>query len=139
MPNSSPFIQALALLPVDNESLAEIQVMLRERDVFTSGYEHVGVDVYDPVTYLQDQLLYDISFCFRYDRNVLSRLVEVVEGKPLSTEHRVACDIQMLAQITEAVVEPNIALYELGSGRSHADANEQLTLFRCIDHTHPQH
>lgn len=139
MPNSSPFIQSLALLPVDNESLAEIQVMLRERDVFTSGYEHVGVDVYDSVTYLQDQLLYDTSFCFRYDRNVLSRLVEVVEGKPLSTEHRVACGIQMLAQITEAVVEPNIALYELGSGRSHADANEQLTLFRCIDHTHPQH
>jgi len=65
--------------------------------------------------------------------------VEVVQGKPLRKEHRVACGIQALAQITEAVVEPNIALYELGSGCSHADAQEQLALFRRIDHTHPQH
>lgn len=139
MLNSSSSIQAIALLPVDREALAEIQAMLRERDVFTSGYEYAGIDVYDPATYLHDQLLYDTSFCFRYDRNVLSRLVEVVHGRPLSTEHRVACGIQMLAQIAEAVVEPNIALYELGSGCSHADAKDQLALFRCIDHTHPQH
>ena len=65
--------------------------------------------------------------------------MEVVQGKPLRKEHRVACGIQALAQITEAVVEPNIALYELGSGCSHADAQEQLALFRRIDHTHPQH
>lgn len=34
-------------MPVDNDSLAEIQVILRERDVFTSGYDHVGVDLYE--------------------------------------------------------------------------------------------
>jgi hypothetical protein len=81
MLNSSSSIQAIALLPVDREALAEIQAMLRERDVFTSGYEYAGIDVYDPATYLRDQLLYDTSFCFRYDRNVLSRLVEVVHGR----------------------------------------------------------
>jgi hypothetical protein len=132
-------MQALIWLPVDNASLAAIQALLRGRDVFTSGYEHLGVDAYNPATYLHDQLLEQTSFCFRYDRNVLSRLVEVVRGEPLREEHRVACGIQALAQITEAVVEPNIALYELGSGCSHADAQEQLALFRRIDHTHPQH
>jgi hypothetical protein len=66
-------------------------------------------------------------------------LAEVEHGKPMNEEHRVACGIQALAQITEAVVEPNIALYELGSGCTHADAEKQLTLFRRIDHTHPQH
>jgi hypothetical protein len=132
-------MQALVWLPVDNTSLDAVQELLRQRDVFTTGYEHVGVDAYNPATYLHDQLLEDTSFGFRYDRNVLSRLVEVVQGKPLSEEHRVACGIQALAQITEAVVEPNTALYELGSGCSHADAEEQLALFRRIDHTHPQH
>ena len=132
-------MQALVWLPVDNPALDVIQAQLRQRDVFTTGYERVGVDAYDPATYLHDQLLEETSFGFRYDRNVLSRLVEVVQGKPLSEEHRVACGIQVLAQITEAVVEPNTALYELGSGCSHADAEEQLALFHRIDHTHPQH
>jgi hypothetical protein len=132
-------VQALIWLPVDNASLEAIQPLLRGRDVFTSGYEHLGVDAYNPRTYLHDQLLEETSFCFRYDRNVLSRLVEVVQGRALREEHRVACGIQALAQITEAVVEPNIALYELGSGCSHANAQEQLALFRQIDHTHPQH
>jgi len=132
-------MQALVWLPVDNASLDAVQALLRQRDVFTTGYEHVGVDAYNPATYLHDQLLEETSFGFRYDRNVLSRMVEVVQGKPLSEEHRVACGIQVLAQITEAVVEPNTALYELGSGCSHADAEEQLALFRRIDHTHPQH
>ena len=137
--SSQPLVEALIWLPVDNASLEAIQALLRERDVFTSGYEHLEVDAYDPATYLHSQLLEETSFGFRYDRNVLSRLVEVVQGKPLGEEHRVACGIQALAQITEAVVEPNIALYELGSGCSHADAEEQLALFRRIDHTHPQH
>lgn len=132
-------MQALVWLPVDNASLDAVQALLRQRDVFTTGYEHVGVDTYDPATYLYAQLLEETSFGFRYDRNVLSRLVEVVQGRPLSEEHRVACGIQVLAQITEAVVEPNTALYELGSGCSHADAEKQLALFRRIDHTHPQH
>ena len=132
-------MQALIWLPVDHTALEALQALLRERDVFTTGYEQLGVDAYDPATYLHDQLLEETSFCFRYDRNVLSRLVEVVQAKPLREEHRVACGIQAMAQITEAVVEPNIALYELGSGCSYYDAEEQLALFRRIDHTHPQH
>jgi hypothetical protein len=70
-------MQALVWLPVDNTSLDAVQELLRQRDVFTTGYEHVGVDAYNPATYLHDQLLEDTSFGFRYDRNVLSRLVEV--------------------------------------------------------------
>jgi hypothetical protein len=90
-------VQALIWQPVDNASLEAIQALLRGRDVLTSGYEHLGVDAYDPATYLHDQLLEETSFCFRYDRNVLSRLVEVVQGKPLREEHRVACGIQVSA------------------------------------------
>ena len=40
--------------------------------MLTSGYEHLGVDAYNPAIYLHDQLLEETSFCFRYDRNVLS-------------------------------------------------------------------
>ncbi len=90
-------MQALIWQPVDNASLEAIQALLRGRDVLTSGDEHLGVDAYDPATYIHDQLLEETSFCFRYDRNVLSRLVEVAEGKPLREEHRVACGIQVSA------------------------------------------
>jgi len=75
-------------LPVDHTAIEAIQALLRERVVFTTGYEHLGVDAYDPAVYLHDQLLEETSFCFRYDHNVLSRLVEVVQGKPLREEHR---------------------------------------------------
>jgi hypothetical protein len=64
-------MQALIWLPVDHTALEAIYALLRRRDVLTSGYEHLGVDEYNPATYLQDQLLEETSFCFRYDRNVL--------------------------------------------------------------------
>ncbi len=90
-------MQALIWLPVDNSSLEAIQALLRGRDALTSGHEHLGVDAYNPATYLHDQLLEETSFCFRYDRNVLSRLEEVAQGKPLREEHRVACGFQLSA------------------------------------------
>ena len=37
-------MQALVWLPVDNTALDVIQAQLRQRDVFTTGYERVGVD-----------------------------------------------------------------------------------------------
>jgi hypothetical protein len=65
-------MQALIWLPVDHTALEAIYALLRRRDVLTSGYEHLGADAYNPATYLHDQLLEETSFCFRYDRNVLS-------------------------------------------------------------------
>jgi hypothetical protein len=103
-------MEALIWLPVDPTSLAAVGELLRKRDVLTSGHERLGVDFFDPATYIHHQIFRQTTFCFRYDRNVLSRLVEVVHGKPMNEEHRVACGIQALAQITEAVVEPNMAL-----------------------------
>lgn len=50
-------MQALICLPVDDASLEVIQALRRRRDVLTSGYEHLGVDVYNHATYLHDQLL----------------------------------------------------------------------------------
>lgn len=125
-------------LPVDNTTWGAIEPMLRQRDVLTSGYEAAGFDPYDPATYIREHLNFQTTFQFRYDRNVLSRLAEVAQGKPLTNEHRVACAVQVLAQITESLVEPNISLYELGSGCSNTVAQEQLALFRRIDNTHPQ-
>jgi len=106
--NADIQMEALIWLPVDYPSVATVEELLRKRDVLTSGHERLGVDFFDPATYIHNQLPRGASFCFRYDRNVLSRLVEVVHGKPMSEEHRLACGIQALAQITEAVVEPNI-------------------------------
>lgn len=103
-------MEALIWLPVDYPSVATVEELLRKRDVLTSGHERLGVDFFDPTTYIHHQVFREITFGFRYDRNVLSRLAEVVQGKPISEEHRVACGIQALEQITEAIVETNMAL-----------------------------
>lgn len=128
----------LIWIPVDNASLEAVEIMLQDRDVFTSGFENLDFNPYETISYLRERYVYKTQFVFRYDRNILSRLMELMRGDSPSGEHRVACGIQVFAQVTEAYIEPNIGLYELESGISDSDAQREMEVFRRIDSTHPQ-
>jgi hypothetical protein len=131
-------MESLIWIPVDNTSLETVEKMLHGRDVFTSGFENLDFNPYEATAYLRESYAHGTEVVFRYDRNILSRLMELVRGENPTDEHRIACGIQVLAQVSKAEIEPNIGLYELGSGTSASDAQREIAVFRRIDNTHPQ-
>jgi len=131
-------MEGLIWIPVDNASLEVVEKMLHGRDVFTSGFKNLDFNPYKAAAYLRERYTHKTQFVFRYDRNILTRLKGLVRGENPTDQHRMACAIQVLAQVSEAEIEPNIGLYELGTGTSAVDAQRELAVFRRIDNTHPQ-
>lgn len=125
-------------IPIDNYSLFRIEFLLKERDPFTTSFADCWDKQYSSETYLSEHYIHNSKVIFRYDRNIVSLLTWLFNGGKANQEHRYAAAIHSFAQTTEALIEPNIAMYELASTTNSARSICELEIFRRIDNSHPQ-
>jgi hypothetical protein len=124
-------------VPIDPNDLLLIAESLRNRDVFNPTFLAPEVDRYDPMVYRHQSARFSTSTALLVDRNVVSRLADVVRGAPPTPEHRLAAGVLAFAQCADIDIEPNIALYELARAQGQSAVIEELMVLRTADHVHP--
>ncbi|MEP6707254.1 MAG: hypothetical protein ABJC05_07030 [Pyrinomonadaceae bacterium] len=111
----------------------EIKRLLREREVFAPSFIPQDDDVYDPLMYRRQSSNHRANTILLADRNVVTRWLSLVTGAKALPEHRIPAAIMALAQSSNMLVEPNLALYESASTAGTDAANDELRLFRIAD------
>lgn len=129
---------AVVRIPIDANDLTAIEEMLQNADVFTTTFQEVGAGVYKAGTYFEQRMFHQTEAALLLDRNVMTRLVGLARGRPVSSESRVAAAALAFAQTINAQIEPSMALHEFASTQGNEPALEELHLVRRLDNTHPQ-
>ena len=124
-------------VPIDPGDLRALSESLRKRDVFTPSFHMIEVDRYDPAVYRHQAARFGASTALLVDRNVVSRLVDIVHGQQPTEEHRLAAAVLAFAQCAAIDIEPSIALYELAFTQGQQAALDELSAFRTADSVHP--
>ena len=126
-------------LPISKEDYSELRTLLKTQDVLVTGnYEDGGS--FDLPTYI---LSTDIEFRALFDRNILSLLVHLATGEPLSGDEeakrhgRVACACIAFCILAKILIEPSMALYEYASTQGNTAAQNDYINFRAIDNVDP--
>ena len=124
-------------LPIDPGDLPRVAELLRGADVFTPTFAAPEVDLYDPTVYRRELVHHATTTELRIDRNVLTRVLGLLDGSSPTEQHRLAAGILAFAQCAKIQVEPNLALYEVAHLQGHDAAVAELSAFRVADDVHP--
>ena len=119
--------------PIPPHEVEKIAELLRDRDVFVTGFDPVHRDPYSVSTYIEKQEIYDEPVSLFVDRNVVSRLVSMMDGAEAAPEHRVAAAIMAFAQVCQLLIEPSIAVHEYASTAGERKARRELRRFYQAD------
>lgn len=125
-------------LPIQRDDLREIERTLERDDLFTTSFEDRGPAKYKAVTYLSEQAAFGTRTNFLLDRNILSSLVALGSGAEVKSRHQSAAAVLAFAQCIDALVEPTMALYELGDVAVSESPQDELHVFRRMDNSNPQ-
>lgn len=125
-------------LPLDQRDVESITDLLRGQDVFTPSFVTTGTDVYNPLTYAQQQIIAGTKTILLADRNVFTRWLALLKGAVAEPEHRIVAAVMAFAQCAGIVIEPNLALYEAAATAGSNAANEELRQFRIADNLEPE-
>ncbi|SFS11709.1 hypothetical protein SAMN05216570_2557 [Dyella sp. OK004] len=123
--------------PVDD--LYAVAEILFDADIFIPGYIPPEVGLYEPKGFLYSHHAERLETILLPDRNVASRLAQVIRGKSVSQDHqrRQAAAIMAFAQCLDIQIEPSIAFHELAHVQGNDAAHEELAWFRAADHPRP--
>lgn len=119
--------------PIPPPEVERIEEILRDRDVFVTGFDPVHRDPYCVGTYVERQEIYREPVSLFVDRNVVSRLVSMMDGAEAALEHRVAAAIMAFAQVCQLLIEPSIAVHEYASTAGERKARRELRRFYQAD------
>jgi len=121
------------------EDLYAVSEILSEADIFVPGYIPPDVGLYEPSGFLYAHHADGLETILLPDRNVASRLAQIIRGNPVSRDHqlRPAAAIMAFAQCLDIQIEPSIAFHELALVQGNAAAHEELTWFRAADQPRP--
>src|SRR6266404_6700825 len=126
--------------PLSMEDEGEIRRMLAARAVFAPSFApQDDEDVYDPLVYRRESFRHETKTIMLADRNIVTRWLAALSGKPASTEDRLAAAVMVFAQSANILVEPNLALYEAAVADGSQAANNELRLFRIADNLDIKH
>jgi hypothetical protein len=119
--------------PVDD--LYEAAEILLDASIFVPGYVPPEVGLYEPRGFLYEMHALELETVVLPDRNVASRLAQVIQGKPITGDHqrRVAAAMMAFAQCLDIQIEPSIAFHELASVQGNDVALKELAWFRAAD------
>ncbi len=121
-----------------------VKQMLSENDLIIPG-NYKARDPYDLTRYLYTAHEKGHNFRALFDRNLVSRLVLLAKGMPLSKEPasgkvgRLAAACQAFCILAEMQIEPNMALYEYASSSSHDNAVSDFRHFLLADNVDPRY
>lgn len=120
--------------PLTVEDDLQITKMLRAREVFAASFiPQDNEDLYDPLTYRRQKNHHNTNTIILADRNIVTRLLALVSGKPALSEERLAAAIMAFAQSANILIEPNLALYEATAAVGSEATNNELRQFRIAD------
>lgn len=117
------------------EDLYEVAEILLDANIFVPGYVPPEVGLYEPKGFLYEMHALDLETVVLPDRNVASRLAQVIQGKPVTEDHqrRVAAAMMAFSQCLDIQIEPSIAFHELASVQGNVVALKELAWFRAAD------
>lgn len=130
-------LQMPANFPIDD--LYAVAQMLSEADIFVPGYIAPDVGLYEPKGFLYAHHTDEMRTILLPDRNVATRLAQVVRGEPIGEDcqRRQAAAAMAFAQCLDIQIEPSIAYHELASAKGNGAAYEELAWFRMADDPRP--
>jgi hypothetical protein len=125
--------------PVEYKALRRVQAILRKSDVLVPSFQCSAKVLYDPLTYLGENLDFGTQTALLADRNLVTRWMSTVRGEPISHQHRLAAAVIAFAICSEIMIEPSMALYEPAWDTGNDEANAELLQFRIADNIHPSY
>jgi hypothetical protein len=125
-------------LPLDQREVEAIAALLRGQDVFIPSFLTTDTDVYNPLTYFQQQLIAATTTILLADRNVLTRWLALLKGAVAGPEHRIVAAVMAFAQCADILIEPSLALCEAAATAGGNAANAELRQFRIADNLEPE-
>jgi hypothetical protein len=124
--------------PIPIDDLYKIAGILRNRDVFTPGFDQLDGDAYDPKTYFTQKEANNTKTVLLADRNLFTRWVDLGKSCRITDEHRIAAATLCFCQCCEILIEPNIALYEVAADSGNVIANQEESIFKAVDNSNPK-
>ncbi len=124
--------------PLPRRDLESLERILERAAIFRTSFDDFGSDVYRMATYRTEKAAYGTQSYMLIDRNIISRLVGLVQGNRANEDHRLAAAALAFAQCANMVVEPNLALYELAQTGTQSEAHSELGRFRIADEVDPR-
>ena len=131
-------LEFLISLPIAEEDLRRVEAIVREHDIFCAFGCDDDQDPYQVITWHEQRVLYGSEICVQLDRNVLSDVLSLAHPassgsrEPCSERGRIGAAILAFLQMSDAKIEPGIALQE-----NPARGPEELALFRRADNVDP--
>ncbi len=143
MTKQEQIIETAIWIPLTPDDVPKLESLLTETNPFVTS----TIDTTYPYRlsdYLNHSLNGGIPIYALFDRNLMSRIVQLASGRHVdhsaagSVTDRVASACMAFLITAEVQIEPNISLYELAESQENSNAKEELAWFRISDHVHPQ-
>ncbi|MHC3994124.1 hypothetical protein ACXWTF_04800 [Thiomicrolovo sp. ZZH C-3] len=127
--------------PIEKQKINCLSQLIHSDKLFISSFEYVDKrEIFDTSFYLKSRDILNTDFYVLLDRNVITRLLSLYNGKSVKNENdRLAAGILAFLQLAEITIEPNIALYEAAMAHGNKKANQELHQFRKLDNLHPKY
>ncbi|WDU60733.1 hypothetical protein LRS56_17850 [Pseudomonas poae] len=129
------------LLPIDFPvgDLFDVSGVLKTAGMLIPGYLAPDAGIYEPAVYFyaQDQ---GIRTIILPDRNVASRIAQLVKGKETANDKQLKLSAALLgfAQLLNIDFEPSVSFHELAHRCGNTSAADELGWFRAADNAPPQ-
>lgn len=129
-------------LPITNADLAALERLIATENIFVSGNFKIP-NLAATEEYLRAKHLRNENFRILFDRNILTRLVNIAKGESIDTGDenekltRYAAGCLAFCIVAEIDVEHGMALYEGAFTLGHDHAEKEHQLFLTINNTHP--
>jgi hypothetical protein len=129
-------------LPLNQSQLQLLEELLSDANVIVPG-NYEGANPYSLKDYLVTATRNGCEFRALFDRNIISPITSLIQGKhlPNSPEARknaqIACACMCFCILAQITIEPNMAVYEFASRKGNEVAQEDIRLFRLADNADP--
>lgn len=129
-------------LPADfpMDDLQLVCGLLTEADFCVPGYIPAPVGLYHRDGFFYEHHVEGIKTVVLPDRNVVSRLAQLAQGKVVRQDEqlRLSAGLLAFAQCLDIDVEPSIAFHELAHKQGNEEAWSELAWFRAADNARPR-
>lgn len=137
--DDSERIQRTVFLP-PNFPYAELIIvgeMLEAENVFVPGYKAPPVGICVPDAFIFEAEFEDIRTILLPDRNIVSRMAQLVAGAPTTELLQKIAAIKAFCHFLDIQIEPSIAFHELAQIQGNDAANIELARFQDADNADP--
>ena len=116
------------------DELIQVSQFLKQQDLIVSAYHPDRDELYDPVTFLQDNAL-GAEYLILPDRNIVSRVARLAKDGLIDPHITTVASLMAFALYLDIQFEPSISFHELAPNKGNSAAIDELACFRAADNT----